>query len=236
MYKVAIVEDEEMYVKQLTEYLTQYGKEFGRDFDITVFNDGDDIVHRYNSQFDLILMDVQMKFMDGMSAAEEIRKVDQEVVIVFITNMAQYAIKGYEVDAMDYILKPINYFAFSQRLERVLGRMKKREGKMIVISVKGGSVRKDINEVYYVESQGHTLLFHTKGEVLETSGTMKDVEEQLLPLNFFRGNKGYLINLAAVESVEESEATVKGEKLALSRGRKKEFMEALTRYWGETMK
>ncbi len=72
-------------------------------------------------------MDVEMKFMDGMSAAEEIRKMDTEVVIIFITNMAQYAIRGYAVDALDYVLKPVSYFAFSQRLNRAIGRMKKRD-------------------------------------------------------------------------------------------------------------
>lgn len=79
------------------------GKENGEAFDITIYSDGDQIVNKYQSQYDIILMDVEMKFMDGMSAAEEIRKVDTEVVIIFITNMAQYAIRGYAVDALDYV-------------------------------------------------------------------------------------------------------------------------------------
>ena len=87
-----------------------FSKENGEVFNITVYSDGDQIVHKYKSQFDIILMDVEMKFMDGMSAAEEIRKVDTEVVIIFITNMAQYAIRGYAVDALDYVLKPVSYF------------------------------------------------------------------------------------------------------------------------------
>lgn len=105
--------------------MRQYEKENGEAFDITIYSDGDQIVNKYRSQYDIILMDVEMKFMDGMSAAEEIRKVDTEVVIIFITNMAQYAIRGYAVDALDYVLKPVSYFAFSQRLSRAIGRMKK---------------------------------------------------------------------------------------------------------------
>lgn len=103
MIKIAIVEDEAMYAKQLEEFLHQYEKENGEAFDITIYSDGDQIVNKYQSQYDIILMDVEMKFMDGMSAAEEIRKVDTEVVIIFITNMAQYAIRGYAVDALDYV-------------------------------------------------------------------------------------------------------------------------------------
>ena len=236
MIKIAIVEDEHTYAMQLQEYLRQYEKENGEVFEISLFSDGDEIVNKYRPIYDIILMDVEMKFMDGMSAAEEIRKVDTEVVIMFITNMPQYAIRGYAVDALDYVLKPVSYFAFSQRLNRAISRMKRRETKTLTISIKGGTVRLDIANITYIESQGHTLVLHTIGEVYETSGTMKELEKELADLNFYRGNKGYLINLAHVDGIKEGCAVVRGEWLVLSRARKKEFMETLTRYWGEVMK
>ena len=152
MIKIAIVEDEAMYAKQLEEFLHQYEAENHEAFDITIYSDGDQIVNKYKSQFDIILMDVEMKFMNGMSAAEEIRKMDSEVVIIFITNMAQYAIRGYAVDALDYVLKPVSYFAFSQRLNRAIERMKKREAKVIMVNIKGGMVRINIANIYYIES------------------------------------------------------------------------------------
>ncbi len=102
MIKIAIVEDEAMYAKQLEEFLHQYEAENHEAFDITIYSDGDQIVNKYKSQLILSLWMFEMKFMDGMSAAEEIRKMDSEVVIIFITNMAQYAIRGYAVDALDY--------------------------------------------------------------------------------------------------------------------------------------
>ena len=111
-----------------------------------------------------------------MSAAEEIRKIDTEVVIIFITNMAQYAIRGYAVDALDYVLKPVSYFAFSQRLNRAISRMKKRETKMIMVNIKGGTVRINIANIYYIESQGHTLILHTILGDYETTGVMKEME------------------------------------------------------------
>ena len=236
MIRIAIVEDEHAYAMQLQGFLRQYEQDNGEGFEVTVFTDGDQIVHKYKSQFDIILMDVEMKFLDGMSAAEEIRKVDSEVVIIFITNMPQYAIRGYAVDALDYVLKPVSYFAFSQRLSRAIGRMKKREKKTLLVSIKGGTVRMDAANIYYVESQGHTLIFHTTSGVYEGTGTMKEMEELLEEADFFRGNKGYLINLAYVDGVKEGYAIVKKARLLLSRARKKEFMEALTHYWGEVMK
>ena len=199
--------------------------------------DGDELLRLYGRTHpQVILMDVEMKFMDGMSAAEEIRKIDTEVVIIFITNMAQYAIRGYAVDALDYVLKPVSYFAFSQRLNRAISRMKKRETKIIMVNMKGGMVRINVANIYYIESQGHTLILHTILGNYETTGKMKEMEEKLAEMNFCRGNKGYLINLQHVERIQDGCALVKGENLTLSRARRKVFMEALTRYWGEVIK
>ncbi|WP_308530734.1 LytTR family DNA-binding domain-containing protein [uncultured Paenibacillus sp.] len=177
-----------------------------------------------------------MRFMDGMSAAEEIRKMDSKVVIMFITNMAQYAIKGYEVDALDYILKPISYFQFSQRLNRAIERMKRREEHYLTIKVKGGVKRFRISDIYYIESQGHKLIFVMKTEAVETFGTMKELEELLAEHPFFRGNKGYFINLEHVEGMDDIFAVVKGKRLLISRPKRKAFMEALSNYWGDVIK
>jgi len=237
MIKIAVVEDDRVYAEQLEEYLRKHEAEYAESFDITTYNDGDAIVSSYQSQFDIILMDIEMKFMDGMSAAEEIRRVDKEVVIIFITNMTQYAIRGYAVEALDYMLKPVSYFAFSQRLNRAISRMKKREQKSLVISVKGGVVRLPVNSIYYIESQGHNLLYHTTSGEYVSSGTLKDAEEALRELHFFRGSKWYLINLQQVQGLGDGFAKLKsGENVPLSRGRKKEFMEALAQHWGEVIK
>ena len=237
MIRIAIVEDDITYSNQLEGYLHKYETEYGEAFEITTYTDGNLIVGDYHSQFDIILMDIEMQYMDGMSAAEAIRRVDKEVVIIFITYTPQYAIRGYAVEALDYIVKPISYFAFSQRLARAIIRMKKREQKSVIISVKGGVVRLPVNSIYYIESQGHDIIYHTSSGDYVTSGTLKDAEEALASLHFFRGSKWYLINLSQVEGLEESAAKLKGgSSVVLSRGRKKEFMEALAQYWDEVMK
>ena len=237
MIRIAIVEDDLNYAKQLERYLHKYETEYSEAFEITTYTDGNTIVGDYHSQFDIILMDIEMRYMDGMAAAEEIRKVDKEVVIIFITYTPQYAIRGYAVEALDYIVKPVSYFAFSQRLVRAITRMKKRDQKSVIISVKGGVVRLALNSVYYIESQGHDIIYHTSMGDYVTSGTLRDAEEALASLYFFRGSKWYLINLSQVEGLEDGSAKLKGgKKVLLSRGRKKEFMEALAHYWDEVMK
>lgn len=236
MIRIAIVEDDNNYKEQLIEFLHKFKQEQGETISIETYTDGDEIVENYHAQYDIILMDVQMQFMDGMSAAEEIRKMDSEVVIIFITNLAQYAIKGYAVDALDYILKPISYFQFSQRLTRAIERMKRREAQFITVRIKGGVRRFQVSDIYYIESFGHQLIFYTKEGEFSSSGTMKDLEKELADFHFFRGNKGYLINLAHVEGMNENCAVVRGKELLISRPRRKVFMETLANYWGEVIK
>lgn len=236
MINIAIVDDEQSYVTQLQQYFDRYISESGESVKLTVFSDGDGIVHKYRSQFDIILMDVEMKFMDGMSAAEEIRKMDSEVVIIFITNMPQYAIRGYAVEALDYLLKPLSYFAFSQCIGRAISRMKNRVSRPLTIHIKGGTVRLDARDVYYVESRGHSMIYHTTSGEYESTSTMKDIEEGLSDRGFFRASKWYLINLAHVDSFRDSNVDLGGRSLTVSRLRRKELLEALTAYWGEVMK
>ena len=233
MIRIAIVEDEESYISVLKEYLERYKEESGEQIEVTVYHDGDEIAAFYRAQFDIILMDIEMKFIDGMTAAEEIRKVDASVSIIFITNAPQYAIRGYEVGALDYILKPVSYFTFSQKLGRAVGKLKKRSRKWITVPVKGGVMRMELSVVYYIESEGHNLIYHAKEGSVVSSGTMKSVETAMEGMDFSRINKCYLVNLEHIDGVQDKYAIVHGERLLISRPRTKQFMQELTRYWGE---
>ena len=195
MTRIAIVEDEAAVREQLTGYVQRYTRQYGTPFEVSAFASGVEILEEYRPVYDIIFLDVEMKHLDGMTTAERIRQMDADVILIFITNMAQYAIRGYSVGALDYVLKPVSYFAFSQRLNRAISRMKKREQKVITVNIKGGAVRINIANIYYIESQGHNLVLHTILGDYESAGTMKEVEEKLQGLNFCRGNKGYLINL-----------------------------------------
>lgn len=131
MIRAIIAEDDLQCYTTLAQFLNDYGQETQQTFRITHYDNGEDLVEHYTPEYDLILLDVDMPFMDGMMAAEHIRKIDPEVVIIFVTNLAQYAIQGYSVNALDYILKPLNYFSFSQRLTRCLRYVK--NGKQTIL-------------------------------------------------------------------------------------------------------
>ena len=174
-----------------------------------------------------------MRFMDGMTAAERIRELDRDVVIMFITNMTSYAVKGYEVDALDYIVKPVEYFSFSRKLLRAMERVKKREESYLMIPVESGIQKLAVGEIYYVESFGHQLIYVTKKGRFASRGVMKQAEEQLAPKGFFRSGKSYLVNMKYVEGISEGCCVIHGEKLQISRQKRKEFMEVLLNYISE---
>ena len=180
MIHIALVEDDETYRNVILDYLHRYEKESGQRFQISSYSDGDEIAAGYKAVYDLILMDINMRFMDGMTAAEKIRAVDEAVVIIFITNSPQYVMKGYAVDALDYVLKPVNYFAFSQRIDRALGRMNQRKKQFISIAVKGGMQKLALSDITYIEVFDHDLLYHTKnGDISAESGFLFPLRQEL---------------------------------------------------------
>lgn len=233
MLRIAVVEDDKTYAAQLKEYLVRYGTEKNQKISVALFPDGEDIVTDYSAKFDIILMDVEMTFMDGMTTAERIREKDNEVVIIFITNMPQYAIQGYKVDALDYVLKPISYFAFSQRIDRALTRVKKKEATYITVAQKGGKKKLNVDKICYVEVRDHDLIYHsTKGDIV-TKSSMKEAEDTLGGTKFFRCNRCYLVNLEYVEDFRGNDVTVASDVIQVSRARKKAFMDALNDYMNE---
>ena len=227
--RIAIVEDEERYIDQLTEYVRRFGAETGRAVAARVFRDGEDIAGEYRPEYDVILMDVQMRFMDGMTAARLIRERDSDVIIIFITSMAGYAIEGYEVRAFDYVLKPVPYDMFSRKLARAVEHIRPADGHSIVISDKDGVVKLDAAKILYVESSGHQMVYHTGGGVYSARGRLDDLEQELVQAGFFRINRGYLVNLYHVTAIRDKCCVVAGDNRAISRSRKAELMDALAK-------
>ena len=154
------------------------------------------------------------------------------MLIVFITNMAQYAIRGYAVGALDYVLKPVPYFAFSQQLQKALGQLEKWERHYLAVVVDGGMRRLDAAEIYYLESEGHKVHFYTEKEDFIVPGTLKNYEEKLVGRAFARCNSGYLVNLAQVSGVQQDMVQVGPYALQISRPRRKAFMAELADYIG----
>lgn len=233
MFRVAIVEDDPKSMEKLKGYLSRYEREHGEHFEVSAFPDGIDIVTGYRAEYDVIFLDIQMQTMDGMRAAQEIRKRDQNVILVFVTNLAQYAIKGYAVKAMNYVLKPVSYFDFSDVLQECIRMVRKQEDAYLTLSYRNEKARFPVSSLRYVESANHTLTYHTENREYSVRGTMADAEEQLEKHHFFRCNTCYLVNLRYVTRVADASVFLGETELTVSRARKKDFLAALTRYFGE---
>lgn len=229
--RIAIVEDDDKARKKLHDCIDRYAADHHLTIKVLSYNDGVQITSDYPANLDLIYFDVQMPVMDGMTAAKKIRQRDSQVLIVFLTNYVQYAIDGYEVQAADFLLKPITYFSFSAHFDKLVDRMQKSD-KSITINHDNEIHRVPLNQLYYVESAGHYLNFHLSQQVFRQIGSLKNLEQELKPDHFFRCNYGYLVNLGLVTGVSGNTVHVGPFDLQISRSRKKAFLQALTNYLG----
>lgn len=233
MIQIAIVEDSRQDREALKTCLNRYAKEHRQKFAITEFEDGEDIVTGYSANYDLILMDIEMAFLNGMKAAEKIRELDKDVTLIFTTNMPQYAIQGYKVSALDYMLKPISYFSFSETMNKALAGKNTKEKEYITIALKGGKKKVDVASICYIEVQGHLLSYHTTEGNFTTRGAIKEVSELLDAQKFFQCNRCYLVNLEYVDKYVGSDVVINGDTIQVSRNRRKPFLDALNLYLNE---
>lgn len=231
--RIGVVEDDPASCQLVLDYLNRYQNENNEQFTVSVFDDGARIVEKYTPSYDILLLDIEMKEMDGMAAARRIRERDEKVVIVFITAAPQYAISGYEVRALSYLLKPVPWFAFSQELKKSIDMVRRSESNSMLIETSGGQMRLDLSDILYFESIRHTIVIHTLEGKLSINGTLKDMETKLSDYSFFRSNSCYLVNLKHISGVVDQDCVMSnGEKLRVSRPRKKAFLTALTNYMG----
>lgn len=232
--KIALVEDNELHREQISQEIQVYFDDLNEVCELRVFDNGSDMLDHYFAVggYDLLLLDIQLPGMDGISVAKQIRHHDEKVLIVFITSMTSYAVQGYSVHALDYILKPINRISFRNTLDHAREMFCQRSEHFIWVSTSEGLLKLDISQIYYIETEKHAVRLHyTKGS-FHINDTLKNIEEKLKNAPFCRCNNCYLVNLAHVERVKKNDVIVAGHELAFSRLRYKPFMEALTNYMG----
>lgn len=232
MLRVAVVEDDLDMNELIQSYIRQYQQDHQLQIDIAVFYNGSEIAQRYKPMYDVILLDIEMPEMDGMEAARRIREQDPDVVLMFITNIAQYAVDGYSVGALDFVLKPLDYYGFSLRLTRAIDRAKRLTGDRILLAMPGRSVALDVRGIYYADIHNHMLCYHTDQGDFALRGTMKAAEEQLIPHHFAKCSYWYLVNLRHVTEVRKDTVVVAGTELEISRRNRSAFLTALTNYVG----
>lgn len=232
MLQVAIVEDSEDAAKLLRDYLTRYESTVDERFHVTCFSNAVAFLEPYRG-YDLVFMDIEMPHMNGMEGALRLRTVDTQAKLIFVTNMAQFAARGYEAEALDFMVKPVAYADFSFKMKRAMNAIQISRKKELVILQPSGMVRVSSDELLYVEVRGHSLTYHLAGQSIQSRGTMERAEEQLAPLSFLRCNSCYLVNPRYIDWVRGYTVKVGGEELQISHPRRKKFMESLSQWYGK---
>ena len=230
MRNVAIVEDEQEAADKLTSFLTRYGEEKNEEFKVFHFKDALLFLSNYNSDYDIVFMDIELPDLDGMTASKKLRELDTDVMLIFVTNMAQFAVGGYEVDAFDFIVKPVSYYNFALKFGRALARLRNNADVQIWINGKSGNRRISASNLKYVEVADHVLVYHTTDGDFTASGTLSAVQKQLPSVSFALCNRCYMVNLRYVSEVEGFTVVVGGETLQISHPKKREFVRALNLY------
>lgn len=229
MIQVASVDDELSAANAVLEMVRRFSKETGELFETKAYTSGHEFLK--NRQFpEIVFLDIEMPILNGMETARAIRSRDSSCVIIFVTNMAQYAIEGYSVNALDYVLKPIRYESFRFKMMRALEEARKLAQDEITLNIQYGKLKLLTSDIRYIEVMKHKLIVHTRKETLEVWGSMKNMNERLKDHGFALCGASYLVNLKYVRSVVNNEVSLGDTVLPISRQKKNSFMDALANY------
>ncbi len=228
-----IIEDETEQQEEIIRFLNEFSQETKECiFKIKSYSSPLEFLEEYQNEAELIFLDIRMPGINGMDVAKEIRKKDSLVTIVFITSLQQYAINGYEVNAEDYILKPIHYPEFKMKLFRIIKSVSSKDGSYMTIILNSGIVKIPYSSIVFVETSFHNVLIHDyDGATHKKHISMKEAEEELSAPNFLRINSSYLVNLDYCREIDhDSMILFDGTSLKISRPRITDVIGAFARY------
>ncbi|MBR1812709.1 MAG: response regulator transcription factor [Lachnospiraceae bacterium] len=232
MIRVAVVDDEIQQNNLIRELLCDYGRERGETISVTSFADGLALLQDYVA-FDLIFMDIEMPYLNGIECAKKLRETDPYVLLIFITRIAQYAVRGYEVDALDFMVKPVSRAAFYLKMDKAMGRLALAEkAGRLIIRANRMDVILDRKDILYIEGANQYVIYHTKEKEYRVSTSLKKAEEEV-GSTFARCSHSYIVNLNHVRTILLKDVVLtNGETLPLSRSLKNDFFDQVNRFVG----
>jgi DNA-binding LytR/AlgR family response regulator len=236
MIYIAIIEDNKEEMDKLKGYLNDYTKDNPNCFDffhIDCYYNAEAFLSNCDKNYDIAFFDIELPNLDGMEAAMKFREKNDYTIIIFVTNMTQFVIKGYKVNALDYVIKPVNYKDIIIPLERALSQIRNKISLDLTIRNVNGISIVSSDKILFIEVLNHRLTYHTKQGVYTSSGSLTKLENQLRKVDFLRCNSCYLVNPKYISSVDKDHVILKdGSTLKISKPRKNKFMLELTSWLG----
>ena len=234
MLRLAIVDDTPADSAALRALVADYFTRNEQAYMLHVFDTPLDFI-RSTESHDIVFMDIRMDKLDGIEVARIMRKINTDAVLIFVTPMAQLAIKGYEVDALDFIVKPADQFSINYVLTKALTRLENTSSTVFALKTSEGIVSLSSGDITYVEVFDHNLAYHTTKGVYEVRGRLSDVVKKLDPKRFIMCNRSFVVNLRYVSSACSEYLVVDGKKIYISKSHSKEIMKHFSNFLGENL-
>lgn len=223
MLLVSIVDGHEKDVVHLQELISDYFRRTGVAYAEQVYKNGMEFI-RSTDNSDIVFMDVQLERLDGLETAKIMRKLGSEAQLIFVTRAAELAIRGYEVDALDYILKPAGKGNIVFALDKAMKRIERRSSVSLALKLSNGIASLSSNDITYVEVFDHNLVYHTTKGDFNVRGRLSDVFEKLDPERFIVCNRSFIVNLRFVSGIWSDHVLVGDTKISVSKSHRKEIL------------
>ena len=228
--RIAICEDNEAMKNKLQEIVKDWATVRKLDADVMCFPSAESFLIIWPEvAFDLAFLDIEMKNTTGVDLAKIIRKSDKNMQIVFVTSFTHYALKGYDVNALHYLIKPASPAKILPILDKACAIWKATQDSFILVPDDTGQRKLSLGDVLYITIQSHTAELHTRDNVYEMRKTL-DEFMNILPDNFIKIHRSYIVNLYKIDCIFKDSLVVSNEKkLPISRKNAKEVSDAFTR-------
>lgn len=218
-YKIAICDDEQNQIEYITSIVASWSAHEGHGCEIRTFASAEAFLFEYEEDkaYDILLLDVEMKNMNGIELAKRIRKDNNRAEIIFITSHFEFVGEGYEVDALHYLIKPIS----AEKLTQVLTKAAEKilvEPPSVVISCEGETVKLYESDILYVESFLHYIVIHTKDKEYKIKENISVFENKVSD-DFYRIHRSYLVSLKYITRISRTSVNIGSTELPLSRGK-----------------
>ena len=235
--RIAICEDHDTEQARLVSAVKDWALARKTQVDILCYSNAESFIVTWSDvAFDLAFLDIQMKNMNGIQLAEYIRKTDRNMLIVFVTSFSQYSLRGYDVDALHYLIKPLSSAKLIPILDKAYMIWRSRKKDTLLVSNDAGQVKLPFGNIYYIAMIAHYAEIYTFNEMFSLRKTAIELEE-LLPNHFMRCHRSYIVNLLKADYMyKDSIMLSNGTKLPISRKNSKLVNDAFIRLHMEVMK